>query len=111
VRTRPDFVRRFVRASLDGWQSYLFGDPSPGNAFIKRNNPDMPEAQMLYAIKVIRERGMVDSGDAKRLGIGAMTDERWAKFYRSIVGYGLLPPGLDVKQAYTLQFLPTPTGP
>jgi NitT/TauT family transport system substrate-binding protein len=105
VEKRPDFVQRFVNASIEGWYSYLYGDPSPGNRFIRENNPDFPEAQMAFSIRVMKEQGMVDSGDAKRLGIGAMSDERWTSFYQMLVDSGTVPAGLDIRKAYTLRFV------
>jgi NitT/TauT family transport system substrate-binding protein len=39
------------------------------------------------------------------MGIGAMTDARVQEFYREMVEAGVAAPGLDVKQAYTLQFV------
>src|SRR5437016_8300421 len=32
VLEKPDLVQRFLDASIEGWYSYLYGDPSPGNA-------------------------------------------------------------------------------
>ncbi len=40
----------------------------------------------------MRERGIVDSGDSKTLGIGAMTDARWKGFFDTMVQAGLYPP-------------------
>ena len=34
VQEKPDLVQRFVNASIEGWYSYLYGDPSPANALI-----------------------------------------------------------------------------
>src|SRR5262249_50085977 len=31
---KPDLVQRFVDASIEGWYSYLYGDPAPANALI-----------------------------------------------------------------------------
>jgi NitT/TauT family transport system substrate-binding protein len=105
VAKRPDYVQRFVTASVEGWQSYLFGDPSPGNRFIAANNPDVTAAQIAYSINAMRKQGLCDSGDAQRLGIGAMTDESWASFYRMLVAAGAVPAGLDIRSAYTLRFV------
>ena len=41
----------------------------------------MPQDLIDYGRQVMLDHGIVDSGDAKRLGIGAMTDARWAAFY------------------------------
>jgi NitT/TauT family transport system substrate-binding protein len=110
VQTRPDYVKRFVNASIEGWYSYLNGDPTPGNTFIKQNNPDMTDGQIAYAIKEIKDQGLVDSGDAKTLGIGAMTDARWQSFYQAQVEAGAIPAGIDYKKAYTLQFIDQKVG-
>jgi NitT/TauT family transport system substrate-binding protein len=53
----------------------------------------------------MNERGIVLSGDAERLGIGAMTDERWESFYTTMRDAGAMPPSLDVKRAYSLRFV------
>jgi NitT/TauT family transport system substrate-binding protein len=102
---RPDYVQRFVNASIEGWYSYLYGDPSPGNRFIQENNPDLSDAQIAFGIRAMREQGMVDSGDAKSFGIGAMSDDRWESFYQTLVSSGAVPAGLDIRKAYTLRFV------
>ena len=105
VEKRADFVQRFVSASIEGWYGYLYGDPKPGNDFIKVNNPEMSDDQIAYSRKIMRDSGLVDSDDSKRLGIGAMTDTRWIDFYQTLVASGTAPGGLDVSKAYTLQFV------
>jgi NitT/TauT family transport system substrate-binding protein len=49
--------------------------------------------------------GILNSGDAKTLGLGAMTDKRWKSFYDSMVAAGAQPAGLDVTKGYTLKFI------
>ena len=104
---KKDVVQRFVTASLEGWAEYLKGGAvaEPGNALIKKDNPDMADDKIAYAIKVMNESGMVMSGDALTLGIGAMTDARWASFYESMAAVSVLPKRLDPKKAYTLEFV------
>ena len=105
VREKPDLVQRFVNASIEGWYSYLYGDPGPGNAFIKKDNPDMTDDVIAYGIAALKKHGVVDSGDAKTLGIGAMTDARWKEFLATMAGIGLYPRDLDLTKAYTLAFV------
>src|SRR5215468_6752648 len=105
VRDKPDVVRRFVDASIEGWYSYLYGDPGPANNLIKRDNPEMTDALLAYGIAKIKEYGIVDSGDAKTLGMGAMTDARWKDFAATMIGIGLYPRDLDLAKAYTLTFV------
>jgi NitT/TauT family transport system substrate-binding protein len=105
VETNPDLVQRFLDASIEGWQSYLHGDPAPGNALIKRENPDMTDALLDYGRTALRDRGIIDGGDAAAGGIGAMSDARWADFFQVMSGQGLYPTGLDPRRAYTLRFV------
>src|SRR5208283_4651890 len=36
VASNPDLVQRMVDATIEGWYSYLYEDPSPANALIKK---------------------------------------------------------------------------
>ena len=45
------------------------------------------------------------SGDALTLGIGAMTDARWQRFYESMADVGIVPKGMDPKKGYSLEFV------
>jgi NitT/TauT family transport system substrate-binding protein len=105
AREKPDLVQRFVNASIEGWYSYLDGDPSPGNALIKRDNSEMTDALLAYGRDKMKEYGVVDSGDAKRNGIGAMNEARWRDFFQTMSKAGLYPADLDVTRAYSLQFV------
>ena len=104
AREKPDLVQRFVDASIEGWYSYLYDDPSPGNALIKQDNPEMTDALIAYGVDKIKQYGIVDSGDAKKEGIGAMTDARWRDFFDTMSKAGLYPADLNYRDAYTLQF-------
>ena len=105
VNEKPDLMQRFVSASIEGWVSYLNGDPAPANALIKRDNPDMDDTKIAYAIKAMKDNGIVQSGDAATLGVGAMTDARWKSFYDAMVAAGAVKAGLDLSKAYTLRFV------
>jgi len=96
---KPDLAQRFLDASIEGWYSYLYGDPAAANAMMKRDNPEMTDALLDYGRTVLRERGIVDSGDTLTLGVGAMSDARWEAFFRSMAGQRLYPNTLDYKRA------------
>lgn len=104
VAERPDVVARFVRASIEGWKSYMH-DPAPGNALIKKDNPNMSDGQLAYAMNRLKELQVVSGGDAARQGIGTMTDARWKKTAEFMAEWGLLKPETDWRKAYTLQFV------
>jgi len=105
VEKKPDLVQRFVDASAIGWYNYIYGDSRPGNALIKKYNPEMSDALLAYSIAKMKEYGIVDSGDAVKLGIGAMTDAHWKSFFDKMVRAGVVKASLDYKRAYTLQFV------
>ncbi len=106
VRERPKAVAAFVKATMEGWKSYLKGDPSPANAMIKKDNPNMTDDKIANGIKLLNETGMVFGGDAAKLGVGVITDERMKKTYDMMVSMKLLDPAkVDLKKTYTTQFV------
>jgi NitT/TauT family transport system substrate-binding protein len=106
VDEKPDLIQRFVDATMQGWTQYLRGqDVAAANALIMRDNQEMTQEKIDYAVRALNERGIVLSGDAERLGVGAMTDERWEAFYTAMRDAEVMPPGLDVKRAYSLRFV------
>jgi NitT/TauT family transport system substrate-binding protein len=106
ARERPELVRGFVAASILGWRDYLDGDPAPGNALIRRANAEMTEALLAFGREQMKAYGIVDSGDAQRLGIGAMAEPRWQSFFETMSVQGLYPTDMDWRAAYTTRFLP-----
>lgn len=104
VAEKPDVVARFVRASIEGWKSYL-ANPAPGNALIKKDNPKMSDEQIAFGVKRMKELHVFDGGDAATLGAGVMTDARWAQTYKFMVSAGLLKADTDWKKAYTTKFV------
>src|SRR4029079_4863402 len=103
IGKKPDLVQRFVDASIIGWYNYLYGDNSPGNALIRKLNPEMTNELLAYSVRKMKEHGIVDSGDALRDGIGAMTDVRFANFFDKMSRAGVVRRDLDFRKAYTLQ--------
>ena len=101
----PDLVQRFVDASIRGWYSYLNEDPTPGNELIKQDNPEMTDEQIAYGIEKMQEYGIVVSGDAEAMGIGAMTEARWQSFYETLVEAEVIEADIDYTQAFTLDFV------
>jgi NitT/TauT family transport system substrate-binding protein len=71
-------------------------------------NPPHGEELFHFKMKQIRDRGLVDSGDAQTLGVGAMTDARWKEFFDVMAQSGVFPPALDYRAAYTLRFVNRP---
>jgi NitT/TauT family transport system substrate-binding protein len=105
VEKKPELVQRFVDASIIGWYNYLYGNNAPANALIKAQNPEMTDELLAYSLAKMKEYGIADSGDAKTLGMGAMTDARMKDFFDKMVRAGVVKAGLDYRKSYTLQFV------
>lgn len=106
VREKPDLVRRFMEASIIGWNNYLYGDRKAANALIRKDNPDMTEDYIEASVKLMKDLGIVDSGDALTQGIGAMSEARIRDFYGKMVKAGLYKQGdVDLSKVATTQFV------
>lgn len=89
VKDRSRQVANFIKASAEGWKSYL-ANPGPGNALIKKDNPNMSDEHLAYSVAKIKESGLVTGGDAATLGIGVITDARAKASYNFLVDAKLL---------------------
>jgi NitT/TauT family transport system substrate-binding protein len=106
VREKPDLVRRFMEATIIGWNDYLYGDRKAANALIRKDNPDMTEDYIEASVKLMKDLGIVDSGDALTQGIGAVNEARIRDFYGKMVKAGLYKQGdVDLSKVATTQFV------
>ncbi|MFC7476818.1 ABC transporter substrate-binding protein [Dankookia sp. GCM10030260] len=102
---RREVIQRFVDATMAGWDQYLKGpaggvDTAPANALIKAANPEMGDELIAFGTRMMNEAGIVRSGDAATLGIGAMTEARWQRFHAAMADIGVLPAALDWRKAF-----------
>jgi NitT/TauT family transport system substrate-binding protein len=105
LQKRPKALAAFVRASAEGWKSYL-ADPAPGNALIKKDNPNITDDQLAYSVAKLKEAQLVTGGDAARLGIGVITDARMKASWDFMVSSRLVDPAkVTLAQTYTTAFV------
>jgi NitT/TauT family transport system substrate-binding protein len=106
VKTKPELVQRFVDASILGWVNYLYGDRKAANAMMIKDNPEMTVAEMEASVALMKQQGIVDSGESLKGGIGAMGEARIRDFYEQMVKAGLYKAGeVDLSKVATLQFV------
>ncbi|MDF9866008.1 ABC-type nitrate/sulfonate/bicarbonate transport system substrate-binding protein [Methylorubrum pseudosasae] len=108
IAAKPKLVRAFVEASRKGWEACMAGDYEPAMRAVLALVPTGGEDLFRFKMDQMKRRGLVEGGDAARLGLGAMTDARWRSFFDVMTQAGLYPASLDVRQAYTLDFLAQP---
>lgn len=107
---KRDAVQRFVDATMRGWDQYLKGpaggfDTAAANRLIRTQNPEMGEELIAFGTRMMNENGIVRSGDALELGIGAMTEARWQRLHAAAAEVGVVPPGLEWRKAFDLSLV------
>ena len=105
IDKRRDVLQRFVNASIEGWYGFLDGDPAKAFDLILKANPEMKIESLQRSRQALKDYGIVDLGDAKVLGIGAMTDARWHELFDEMVKAGMYPADVNYKSAYDLSFV------
>lgn len=99
IQRRPELVRRFMRALLDGLADVI-ADPAGAAGDVLAYGPKLqPEAQSrrLHAsLPLIRPAGQP---------LGMMDGQIWQETADMLLRAGALPRAVDVQQAYTLQFV------
>ncbi len=105
VKERSKQIAAFVKASAEGWKSYL-ANPAPANALIKKDNPNMTDDQLAYSVAKLKEMGMITGGDAATQGIGVMTDARAKASYDFLVAAKLIDASkVELAKTYTTEFV------
>jgi len=107
LANKREVIQRFVDASLEGWDQYLKGGDAirDANRLIRQQNPEMSDELIAFGIKMMNDAGVVRSGDAERLGIGAMTEARWGRFTGDCVAVGVLPRDIEWRRAFDLSLV------
>ncbi|MEL7215919.1 MAG: hypothetical protein AAGJ96_08335 [Pseudomonadota bacterium] len=105
IDERPEVVECFVDASIKGWYNYLYNDNAAANALIMEANPDMTQDKIDFAIASMIENGIVISGKAEELGIGAMSADEVGEFYQKMVDAGVLEDGINWRAAFNASFV------
>ncbi len=105
VAQKPEATRCFVEGSIIGWTNYLYGERAKADALIRKHNPEMTREMIDFSVAQMKKYGIVDSGDALRLGIGAMTEARIKGFFDKMVKAGLVEKDLDYQKSYDLRFV------
>ena len=65
-------------------------EPAPGNALIKKDNPAMTDELLAFGLQKMKEMGIVDGGDAAKMGIGIITEARMKQTWDMMVANKLV---------------------
>jgi NitT/TauT family transport system substrate-binding protein len=103
IRSRPELVRKFVAASLRGWQTYL-ERPEETNRYIHEINPEMGLEILAFGAKALRP--LCTDGLADPSELGQMSAKRWSTLAGQLVEADVMTAGrVDPSSAFTNEFL------
>jgi NitT/TauT family transport system substrate-binding protein len=102
----PDVVRRFVRASVRGWNDYLTGDPAPANALLQKLRPELTPEFFTYSILAMKDYQLVLGDPARGEKVGQLTRERLETQLRVLRELGVIERDVNVDDVATFDFLP-----
>lgn len=99
IAQNPDLVRRFLRATLQGW-TYAIENPAEVGTLVAVYNPKADVALENMRMNVMLP--LINTGENY---IGWMKPEAWAGMEATLREQGVITQPLDVTEVYTLQFL------
>ncbi len=102
VTTRPDLVKRFLRAALKGIEDAT-GDRDGAIDIVMKYAPGEDRAHQRYMLDTEIEAAQNDM--TRTRGIGATTKEQWAALESFLSDYGALPKRVDVTTVYNDSFI------
>ncbi len=104
IQRQPEVVRKFVRATIRGWQHYL-ADPQKTNEEICRLNSEMDMDSLAKSVEVIRTLCVPPGSDVTT--VGQMIPQRWQTLADQMQTLAILPKQhqLDPNRAFTTDFL------
>lgn len=104
IKNRPETVRKFVAASVRGWQTYL-EKPEETNRYIHEINPEMGLDILAFGVKALRPLCVDGLHGPDQLG--QMSASRWKSMAEQLIEADVLPAsGGDSSRAFTNEFLP-----
>lgn len=112
IAKHPDVVRAFVKASVQGWTTYL-NDPKEAAATNKylltapgAKNFVLKPSEVSYSYNQVKKLNLIEGGDAATKGIGTMNLARWTTLKQQLVSTGQKVGSVDVTKSFTTKFLP-----
>jgi NitT/TauT family transport system substrate-binding protein len=102
IKEKPDVLRRFVAATLKGYE-YALANQEEAVAIYGKYQRDPPAENVTEELKLVDE--LVNTAETKANGIGTIDEKRMADTVTAITK-ALGVPDIDTRQVYTNEFLP-----
>lgn len=102
----PDVLRRFLVATIAGYDDLIDGDPAPAFAAIAAANPAMQPALMQHSLERMRALRLVQGREAEGERIGRIIRERIGKQIEQLQQLDLLARPLEIDEVARFDLLP-----
>ena len=103
IEENPDLVRRFMNATMQGWE-YSINHPDEMVDILIKYNPELnaTEERMRWDALV----PLLYSAETEQFGIGYQTLARWENTQDLLYDLEIIDKKIDVNEVYTNDFLP-----
>jgi len=104
IRDNPDLVRRFVAATLEGW-NYAIAHPDEAVQFTIAQS-----AQLKQDHEIAMMRASIGSLKPDAQAVGSMEKRKWQEMQDLLLEAGFMKTAIDIDKAFTTQFIvPSPS--
>lgn len=100
----PDVVRRFVRASIKGWQ-YTFENPDEAVKLLLKDQPLLDPA--IAKAEALIVQGLMQSPEAEKYGLGYMDEGKMRQTRDLMLRLNEVKASVPLSDIYTNAYLPT----
>ena len=98
LKANPQIVKSMIDAVREGWQSYL-ADPTKINEHMGKLNPTMDSQTFKDSAEA--QKPLIENTDTKRLGVGAMTLERWQTLVQQLLELKVIDKQVDPQASFS----------
>jgi NitT/TauT family transport system substrate-binding protein len=106
VDAHPEAVRRFLAASLHGWDDFMKGDASAAKAEIAKRNDNMPMELIDYSIQAMKDHAIVYGKPEAGERLGLMTRQRMLEQDQVLTDLKLIPQLIPLEKFVRFDLLP-----
>jgi NitT/TauT family transport system substrate-binding protein len=107
VNAHPEAVRRFLAASLHGWDDYMNGDASLANAMIIQRNQQMDKDFIAFSTQAMRDQHIVFGKPELGEKLGLMTRKRMQEQAEILERLKIVPEVVPVEKFARFDLLPS----
>jgi NitT/TauT family transport system substrate-binding protein len=106
VDAHPEAVRRFIAASLRGWDDFMTGDAEAAKASIAKRNDNMPAALIDYSIQAMKDQHIIYGKPEAGERLGLMTKQRMLEQDQVLADLKLIPQLIPLENFVRFDLLP-----